>query len=149
LAEHVEDFRRFLESKSNTVEHVALTLNRVSAAFDGCRLSCLADFNAGRVANWLAEQRKPTTDIEQDLLPKMRELRAAGNSLQAIANNSTPNGIRRDAVNRGCWPESTKSYDRRIPIRSLGADRHDFWPVGTAEHHHKRRERMPSGRHDG
>ena len=29
------------------------------------------------------------------------------------------------------------------------ADRHDFWTVGTAEHHHKRRERMPSDRHDG
>ena len=35
LAEHVEDFRRFLESKANTVEHVAVTVNRVLAMFNG------------------------------------------------------------------------------------------------------------------
>ena len=92
LAEHVEDFRGFLESKANTVEHVALTVNRVLAAFDGCGFKRLADLNAGRVANWLAEQRKPTTDIEQDLLPKMRELRDAGKSLQAIANTFNAKG---------------------------------------------------------
>ena len=31
LAEHVEDFRTFLESKGNTAGHVALTVNRVLA----------------------------------------------------------------------------------------------------------------------
>jgi integrase/recombinase XerC len=92
LAEHLEDFRRFLESKDNTAEHVALTVNRVSAAFDGCGFKRLADLNAGRVANWLAEQRKPKKDIEQDLLPMMRKLRDAGKSLQAIADKLNAKG---------------------------------------------------------
>ena len=86
LAEHLEEFRTSLESKGNTADHVALTVNRVVAAFDGCQFKKLADLNAGRIANWLAEQRKPKQDIEQDLLPLMRELRDAGQSLQAIAD---------------------------------------------------------------
>ena len=78
LAEHLEEFRTSLESKGNTADHVALTVNRVVAAFDGCQFKKLADLNAGRIANWLAEQRKPKKDIEQDVLPLIRELRDAG-----------------------------------------------------------------------
>ncbi len=62
LAEHVEDFRSFLESKGNTTSHVAMTVQRITAAFDGCKFKKLADLNAGRVAGWLADRRKPTTD---------------------------------------------------------------------------------------
>ncbi len=116
LTEHVEDFRKFLESKANTVEHVALTVNRVSAAFNGCELKCLADLNAGRVANWLAEQRKPKTDIEQDLLPKMRELRDAGKSLQAIANTLNAKGNQ-----TRCGESWTLAGVRRV-LRSEKAD---------------------------
>jgi hypothetical protein len=36
LAEHIEAFREFLDAKGNTSEHVSLTVNRVTAAFDGC-----------------------------------------------------------------------------------------------------------------
>lgn len=64
LTEHLLDFRTFLESKDNTAEHVALTVNRVSAAFDGCRFGRLADLNAGRVAGWLKDRRTPTMDKE-------------------------------------------------------------------------------------
>ncbi len=61
LAEHVEDFRAFLESKGNTAAHVALTVQRLSDAVDGCRFKKLSDLNAGRVAGWLADRRKPKT----------------------------------------------------------------------------------------
>ena len=64
LAEHVEDFRGFLEAKGNTAEHVALTVNRALAAFNGCGFKRLADLNAGRVAGWLADRRKPKNDKE-------------------------------------------------------------------------------------
>ncbi len=62
LAEHVEDFRSFLESKGNTAGHVALTVQRILSAFDGCKFKKLADLNAGRVSGWLADRRKPKTD---------------------------------------------------------------------------------------
>ena len=101
LAEHVEDFRTSLESKGNTADHVALTVNRVLAAFDGCQFKKLADLNAGRIANWLAEQRKPKQDIEQDLLPLMRELRDAGQSLQAIADKL--NAKKRQTQRGAAW----------------------------------------------
>ena len=58
LAEHLEDFRAFLESKGNTSEHVALTVSRVTAAFEGCQFKKLADLNAGRVAGLLSDRRK-------------------------------------------------------------------------------------------
>ena len=64
LAEHVEDFRSFLESKGNTAAHVALTLQRITSAFDGCKFKKLADLNGGRFAGWLADRRKPKTDKE-------------------------------------------------------------------------------------
>ncbi len=64
LAEHVEDFRSFLESKGNTTAHVALTVQRITSAFDGCKFKKLADLNGGRFAGWLADRRKPKTDKE-------------------------------------------------------------------------------------
>ena len=66
LAEHLEDFREFLESKGNTASHVALTVNRVSAAFEGSGFKGLADLNAGRVANWLSDRRKPKKNKDGD-----------------------------------------------------------------------------------
>jgi hypothetical protein len=57
LAEHVEDFRVFLESKGNTDSYVATTTGRLKAVFDGCKFKKLADLNAGRVAAWLADRR--------------------------------------------------------------------------------------------
>ena len=64
LAEHVEGFRSFLESKGGTAAHVALTVQRLSAVVDGCKFKKLSDLNAGRVSGWLADRRKPKTDKE-------------------------------------------------------------------------------------
>ena len=68
LAEHVEDFRTFLESKGNTAGHVALTLQRITSAFDGCKFKKLADLNGGRIAGWLGDRRKPKTDKEGNVI---------------------------------------------------------------------------------
>ena len=62
VAEHVQDFRSFLESKGGTAAHVALTVQRLSGVVDGCKFKKLSDLNAGRVAGWLADRRKPKTD---------------------------------------------------------------------------------------
>jgi len=94
LAEHVEHFRSFSESKGNTAAHVTLTLQRLLAVVDGCKFKKLSDLNAGRVAGWLADQRKPKKNVERELLSLMRELRKAGKSLQAIADTLNAKGHR-------------------------------------------------------
>jgi hypothetical protein len=86
LGEHLEDFQLFLESKANTAAHVDLTLQRITSAFDGCRFEKLADLNAGRVVNWLAEQRKPKTNPEFALVPHIKEWRNSGATLKTIAD---------------------------------------------------------------
>ena len=58
LAEHLADFRRYLEDKDNTAEHVALSVNRVQAVLDGCRFVFLRDLAPGPVLHYLAERRK-------------------------------------------------------------------------------------------
>ncbi len=63
LTDHLEDFRAFLDAKGNTAAHVALTLQRITAAFDGCKFTKLADLNGGRVAGWLADRRKGSLSI--------------------------------------------------------------------------------------
>ena len=68
LSEHLEDFEAFLESKGNTASHVSLTVNRVSAAIEGCGFKRLADLNAGKVANWLSDRRKPKKSHDGDVV---------------------------------------------------------------------------------
>ena len=68
LSEHPEDFEAFLESKGNTASHVSLTVNRVSAAIEGCGFKRLADLNAGKVANWLSDRRKPKKNHDGDVV---------------------------------------------------------------------------------
>ena len=66
VAEHVEDFHSFLESKGNSAAHVALTVQRITSAFDGCKFKKLADLNGGRFSGWLADRRKPKTDKDRE-----------------------------------------------------------------------------------
>ena len=68
LAEHLEHFRAFLESRGSTAAHVALTAQRLLAVVDGCKFKKLSDLNAGRVAGWLADRRKPKTDKEGEVI---------------------------------------------------------------------------------
>ncbi len=58
LAEHIQDFGEYLESKGGTTEHVDLTLARIRAIADGCEFTMLRDFSAERVLQWLAELRR-------------------------------------------------------------------------------------------
>jgi len=54
LREHLEDFRRSLLAKGNTVKHVELTLSRVRAVVEGCRFAVWGDISASRVELFLA-----------------------------------------------------------------------------------------------
>src|SRR5439155_10368215 len=58
LAEHLEAYRRYLESKGNVAGHVAHSHARIKAILDGCRFTFLADIAPGRIMEWLAERRR-------------------------------------------------------------------------------------------
>jgi integrase len=57
LAEHAEDFRRYLTAKGNTPEYVALVVFRLTAVLDSCRFIRVGDVQASAVVTFLAELR--------------------------------------------------------------------------------------------
>jgi len=110
LGEHVEDFQAFLESKGNTAAHVALTVQRITAAFDGCGYKKLSDLNAGRVSAWLADRRKPKTDKDGNPIPG---LGIASSNHHLVAVKSFGNWLVKDRR----WPENPFAFLSRLNAR--------------------------------
>ena len=110
LAEHVEDFRTFLESKGNTAAHVVLTLQRITSAFDGCKFKKLADLNAGRVSGWLADRRKHKTDKEGNVIAG---LGVASSNHHLVAMKSFGNWLVKDRRS----PENPFAHLSRLNAR--------------------------------
>ncbi len=111
LADHVTDFRTFLESKGNTAAHVVLTLQRITSAFDGCKFKKLTDLNAGRVGGWLADRRKPKTDKEGDAIAGL-SIASSNHHLAAV--KSFGNWLVRDRR----WPENPFAHLSRLNGRA-------------------------------
>jgi integrase len=66
VAEHVEDYRRFLAGKGNTASHVKKTIARIKAFLKSCRLSKLDDLRDEPVIDFLAalcEPRRPQLEL--------------------------------------------------------------------------------------
>ncbi len=57
LSNHLEDYRKHLLGKGDTKQHVSQTHARIKAAFDGCRFVFISDLDAGKLHDWLADQR--------------------------------------------------------------------------------------------
>src|SRR5260370_41992296 len=57
LADHLNDFRQFLEGKGNTEKHARQTCKRVRAIMDGCRFVRLGDVSPSAVVEWLKNER--------------------------------------------------------------------------------------------
>src|ERR1019366_55284 len=57
LAEHAEDFRRYLAANGNTEEYVAKMLFRLTAVLDGCRFVKVADVQSFAVIEFLGTLR--------------------------------------------------------------------------------------------
>jgi integrase len=53
LAEHAEDFRRYLAAKGNTEEYVAKMLFRLTAVLDACRFVKIGDVQSSAVVEYL------------------------------------------------------------------------------------------------
>jgi integrase/recombinase XerC len=58
LAEHLDDFRREMESKGDDPRHVSITISRLRALLSGCGFVFMADTSASRVMDWLANLRR-------------------------------------------------------------------------------------------
>jgi excisionase family DNA binding protein len=57
LADHLEDYGRFLEGKGGTQRHREHTLARCEAVFRGCGFSYLRDINSEKVTAWILGRR--------------------------------------------------------------------------------------------
>ncbi len=57
LADHLSDYCDHLTAKGDTPAHVRRTSARVTAVFDGCGATVVADLDASRVGAWLSAKR--------------------------------------------------------------------------------------------
>src|SRR5476651_709649 len=64
LAEHAEDFRRYLAAKQNTVDYVALTFARLTAILDGCRFTKIGDVQTSTVVEYLGRLRNEGKSVK-------------------------------------------------------------------------------------
>jgi integrase len=67
LLDHLEDFRRYLEAKGNTAEHVAKTCSRIRAVIDECPFRTLDDLEAPPVVEMLGrlkERARPRRELD-------------------------------------------------------------------------------------
>jgi integrase len=64
LAEHAEDFRRYLAAKGNTPEYVAKILFRLTAVLDDCQFIKIADVQTSAVVEFLAGLRREGKSVK-------------------------------------------------------------------------------------
>jgi hypothetical protein len=58
LAEHLADYRRYLEAEGNCGEYVTKTCARINAILGGCRFTFIQDLDATKVAEFLHGLRR-------------------------------------------------------------------------------------------
>ncbi len=58
LADHAEDFRRYLAAKGNTSDYVARTFSRLTAILDGCRFIKIGDIQSSAAVEFLGSLRQ-------------------------------------------------------------------------------------------
>lgn len=114
LAEHAEDFRRYLAAKGNTPEYVKKTLFRLLAVLDHCRFIKVGDVQASAVVESLSHLRQS----------KGKSVKTA-NEYLAAAKGFT----------RWLWKDRRNTID---PLASLSK-----LANGTADIRHARRDYSP------
>ena len=58
LSEHLDDFRREMDSKGDDPRHVSIVASRLKALLDGCGFVFIADLSASHIMDWLANLRR-------------------------------------------------------------------------------------------
>jgi integrase/recombinase XerC len=82
LAEHLDDYKRFLEAEGNTAGYVAQTCSRIRTILSGCRFAFVRDLDAGKVSEFLHSLRRdparPELSADQDRFTKRELVEALG-----------------------------------------------------------------------
>lgn len=113
LAEHAEDFRRYLAAKENTQEYVAKLLFRLTAVLDGCRFVKIGDVQASAVVEFLGALRL-----------EGKSIKTANDYLSAVKG-----------LTRWLWKDKRSALDALASLSKLSH--------GEANLRHARREFSP------
>ena len=96
LSEHIAAFRKHLEAKNNTPDHVGMVTRNVRAIIEGCGFKKVADISAAEVSEWLARARHGELVADSD-----REFPATATKYQAVADAF---GVSLSAIHK--WKEA-------------------------------------------
>jgi integrase len=87
LADHVEDYRRYLAAEGNTADYVAKTCSRIQAVIDGGTFAFIADIIPEKVAEFLHGLRR---DPPRPALPPGQELFTPRELVAALGGERPP-----------------------------------------------------------
>jgi Phage integrase, N-terminal SAM-like domain len=62
---HVEDYRRYLDSKDNSERHVKETISQIKIVLDGCNFRRIADLDTDKVRQFLKQRRTAGMSAER------------------------------------------------------------------------------------
>ena len=145
LTDHLEDFRKSLEAKNRSAQHISQTVNRIKALCEGCDFKVFGDLNAIQIENWLVEQRqKPdfgiktcnyhTKAIKQFARWMVRNKRAPENPVVHLAELNADVDVRveRRAISQDGFERLIKAASEGKPFRGLtGPDRKILYLVAA------------------
>ena len=146
LTEHLADFRKSMEAKNRSAQHVKQTVNRTTALCDGCGFKVFDDIRALSIENWLVEQRKrsdfgvKTTNyyikaVKQFARWMVRNKRAAENPVAHFAELNADVDVRveRRAISPDGFDRLVKAASEGKPFRSIcGPDRAVLYLVAAS-----------------
>jgi site-specific recombinase XerD len=147
LAEHAEEFRRYLAAKGNTPDYVAKLFTRLIAVLDGCRFVRVGDLQSSAVVGYLGQLRAEGKSVKttNDYLAAVkgftrwlwRDKRSvfdalAGMSKLANAETDVRRARRAFTPDELAWLLDTARQSEKV-IRCLpGIDRHFLYLIAAA-----------------
>jgi integrase len=85
LNEHLEDYRKYLESKNSSDKHVAKSVAYISRIIADCEFTSLSDFDANAVGAYLHSRRQPVPQAQISLKQASQIISDAGMPKLSIA----------------------------------------------------------------
>lgn len=152
LAEHLADFRRYLEAKGNTARHAFRTFRDAGCVLEGCRFELIAHISPSPVVEWLAAERalgrfgaRTSNYYLRDLKSFCRWLvkdgRTDRNPLAHLSGVNANGHVRRERRTL-----SGDEYARLVAAARAGDDRlHFVWQAKGRRPPRKRAIRIPAG----
>ena len=133
LTTHVEDYRRFLEGKGDTAQHIAKTSARLRAILDACDFKTLDDLQTSPVVDFLAQLR--ASGSQQLELPAGKEeyRRTELAAILGINRASVARALRRLGLT-GKGQGRARRYDRQT-VATLQEELRQGLGIATCNHY--------------